>query len=79
MSHPENNPNFLAAELGDDGKVRITWPDDPLVAQQLFVELEYRFKARQIEDALRLRTMSREMEERGRIAAAAGKIRGIRA
>lgn len=75
MEHPENNTTFLAAELvKDDNKIKVTWPDDPLVAQLLFLELEYRFKSRQLEDAFRLRTQAAEMQERMKVSEAAARL-----
>lgn len=57
------NSDYLAAEIQEDGRtIKCTWPDDPLIAQRLFAELEYQFKiaiieatakqAREIKDAM---------------------------
>lgn len=58
--------NYLAVQLHltDDGvKAECTWPDDPLVAQRLFTELEYQYKARMIDATAAQRQAIRKANE----------------
>lgn len=59
------NKDFLAAELSPDGKeVRCTWPDDPLLAERLMIELDYQFKKARVEGAMTIRAMASDQAQR---------------
>lgn len=58
------NKDFLAAELVDGGQIRCTWPDDPILAQRLFLELEYQFKLAMLNQAAAVRALATDAAEK---------------
>lgn len=76
----ERKENFLGIEvvITDDGpKFNVTWPDDPLVAQRLFTELEYQYKSRAIDMTAQQRDLIREAQAKQVQVADAGALAAL--
>lgn len=62
---PKNNYLAIQISLTDDGvQSKCEWPDDPLVAQRLFAELEFQYKSRLIDSTAVQRDAIREAQDK---------------